>query len=451
MQGSESEGFRPPSALDRSVYHLHTSLTTLHSCITALNQSTQDLPRLNHLLRFKRKYEVITEDDIGSARSQLATEVRPELEKLLNKAEDLLWQLDKDSQLLEKKIEAQEESLNVLKMGNDSAEEQNAKKAEATVAEQIKVLKRLKQRKETLRKSVEEKMEQHRHLLQDNKRIEAEKQAKSAQISKERSNQAVTTQSIRSQRNVLQRELTNLESQLTERRAILREKEASRSFIKEHENQVSVGDTLSASGNETEEKVINTDKWQLYPDQLRLLISIKDVCASGNLKGSTENLDALEKILRKYFIQSQKDRDLISSEILPERHTWKQHAVTQMKIMSKLLFPEGNIGITIGRMFEILLAKLDLVAIEKGLGASILNKASRLVFARASLNVELQEFPPSQEGRHHLQQVIRILSDIGLIETVMEVPDDNGTDGEALENTSATMMIRVKSVTPVLA
>lgn len=50
-----------------------------------------------------------------------------------------------------------------------------------------------------------------------------------------------------------------------------------------------------------------------------------------------------------------------------------------------------------------------------------------------------QEFPPAQERRHNLQKAIHILSDIGVIETLQEVDEQNDTSpGE--------MIIRVKGV-----
>lgn len=37
-----------------------------------------------------------------------------------------------------------------------------------------------------------------------------------------------------------------------------------------------------------------------------------------------------------------------------DRKQWKRHSIKQMKVMCKILFPEGTVGATMGRIVEML-------------------------------------------------------------------------------------------------
>ncbi|RUS27137.1 hypothetical protein BC938DRAFT_483669 [Jimgerdemannia flammicorona] len=180
-------------------------------------------------------------------------------------------------------------------------------------------------------------------------------------------------------------------------------------------------------------------QWQRYPSQLAVLLHIASRFRDRSFSAPRGVLEDLEVETRLYLQQIQRDQDVVTATTLPDRRTWKLQATAQMRAVCKVLFPENNVGITMGRVLEILMAgpqqpgevatNQDEVDLERGVGVK--------VFAR--------EFPPSQERRHNLQRAIQMLGEFGILETVMEVAE--GTDGP---DGQGEMMVRIKGVERVL-
>jgi hypothetical protein len=111
-----------------------------------------------------------------------------------------------------------------------------------------------------------------------------------------------------------------------------------------------------------------------------------------------------------------------------------------MKVMCKILFPDGTVGTTMGRIIEMLFCD-DPTKKDGSSQKSEDDEAMIDILERGvPVKVLAREFPPAQERRHNLQKAIQILSDIEVIETLQEVDDDHD------ESSPGEMIIRVKGV-----
>ncbi|RUS13675.1 hypothetical protein BC937DRAFT_94955, partial [Endogone sp. FLAS-F59071] len=263
----------------------------------------------------------------------------------------------------------------------------------------------------------------------------------------------------------LQCELAEMETQIqnrkkelqTLRRSSLSEKEM-RKVSKEDDPRTPTKRDREASvagvSEPSMDGKVDESQWQKYPSQLALLLHIASRCRDGTLKAPRDALEDLEIEARMYLQQIQRDHDVVTTTTYPDRRTWKSQATAQMRGVCKVLFPENNVGIAMGRVLEILVegpqqpGELpedgDEVDLERGVGVKI--------FAR--------EFPPSQERRHNLQKAIQMLGEFGIVETVMEVVE--GEEGEAGKRSRGgvgaglqghqmgEMMVRIKGVKRVV-
>lgn len=177
-----------------------------------------------------------------------------------------------------------------------------------------------------------------------------------------------------------------------------------------------------------------------YPQHLRFIQGVLERICDSSYRGDSRILKELESQGRKYLQQIQKARTTISTVSQTDRKQWKRHSVKQMKVMCKILFPDGTVGTTMGRIIEMLFCDDS----TKKDGSSQKSQDDEMMIdileRGVPVKVLAREFPPAQERRHNLQKAIQILSDIGVIETLQEVDDDHG------ESAPGEMIIRVKGV-----
>ncbi|KAH8553072.1 hypothetical protein BGW37DRAFT_281640 [Umbelopsis sp. PMI_123] len=236
-------------------------------------------------------------------------------------------------------------------------------------------------------------------------------------------------------------ELASVELKLNQKKKLIQTKR--RSTIG------SIGDGITADSKKSRRrKLVEADldntlgndepHWKFYPQHLRFIQDVLERICNSSYQGDPRLLEEYESQARHYLQQIQKDRTTISTVTQTDRKQWKRHSIKQMKVMCKILFPEGTVGATMGRIIEMLFS--DEPTIKKDGQKSEDDDSMIDILERGvPIKVLAREFPPAQERRHNLQKAIHILSDIGVIETLQEVDENNDiSPGE--------MIIRVKGI-----
>jgi DASH complex subunit SPC19 len=72
----------------------------LDSSISILDSGVNDFPRLSIVLQITRHFELISESDLHTAQSSLLSEIRPEVDNLLNRVSNYLDKLERREQSL---------------------------------------------------------------------------------------------------------------------------------------------------------------------------------------------------------------------------------------------------------------------------------------------------------------------------------------------------------------
>ncbi|KAJ9641457.1 DASH complex subunit spc19 [Coniosporium tulheliwenetii] len=153
------------NSLEGCVSSLRSSMQLLDSSISILDSGVNDFPRLAKVLQTTRHFELISEPDLLAAQASLLSEIRPEVDNLLNRVSNYLDKLERREQSLIAKCE-----LNEGRLSQDSssafAKPQNARKASSSYGasrqsvggvsamEEFKI-KQLRQKKERLSYAVE--------------------------------------------------------------------------------------------------------------------------------------------------------------------------------------------------------------------------------------------------------------------------------------------------------
>ncbi|KAF1995820.1 hypothetical protein P154DRAFT_415869, partial [Amniculicola lignicola CBS 123094] len=88
------------SSLEGCVSSLRSSMQLLDSSITILDSGVNDFPRLAKVLQTTRHFELISEPDLKAAQSTLLSEIRPEVESLLQRVNNYLDKLERREQSL---------------------------------------------------------------------------------------------------------------------------------------------------------------------------------------------------------------------------------------------------------------------------------------------------------------------------------------------------------------
>ncbi|KAF2192550.1 hypothetical protein K469DRAFT_717097 [Zopfia rhizophila CBS 207.26] len=153
------------SSLEGCVSSLRSSMQLLDSSISILDNGVNDFPRLSKVLQTTRHFELISEPDLHSAQSALLSEIRPEVESLLQRVSNYLDKLERREQSLIAKCDLNEGRLSRDSTGasafRPSSRSSEAKRAgaeeggKAMSALQEMKYKQLRQKKQRLSYAVE--------------------------------------------------------------------------------------------------------------------------------------------------------------------------------------------------------------------------------------------------------------------------------------------------------
>ncbi|KAF2271050.1 DASH complex, subunit Spc19 [Lojkania enalia] len=96
------------SPLEGCVASLRNSMQLLDGTISILDSGVNDFPRLAKVLQTTRHFELISEPDLQAAQSALLSEIRPEVENLLQRVHNYLDKLERREQSLIAKCDLNE-------------------------------------------------------------------------------------------------------------------------------------------------------------------------------------------------------------------------------------------------------------------------------------------------------------------------------------------------------
>ncbi|KAG2181278.1 hypothetical protein INT43_008861 [Umbelopsis isabellina] len=450
---------KPHSVLENlqgSVDKLSHTLNALQGSVELLQPSTKDFTRLKQVMQFQRQYDLVSEKDIKAAQSQIAQDIRPQIDKLLSDAEGAMTKLMSEERELEATVEKQEEELKVQQskytgsqrhgMLHDRMKQGDQDKSDPDAIESMRRIKNLKLKKDSLIRSIEDRSEeierkehQLRKLQGDSVRMQQIKQSTTMEGTAQES-------PLQQRKRQLMAELATIELKLSQKQKAIKSQrpnhsstmvDVSKDQKPSRRRKFMEADMDGSLGNDE-------PHWMFYPQHLRFIQGVLERICDSSYRGDPRILKELESQGRKYLQQIQKARTTISTVSQTDRKQWKRHSVKQMKVMCKILFPDGTVGTTMGRIIEMLFCDDS----TKKDGSSQKSQDDEMMIdileRGVPVKVLAREFPPAQERRHNLQKAIQILSDIGVIETLQEVDDDHD------ESAPGEMIIRVKGVESIL-
>ncbi|EKG11740.1 DASH complex subunit Spc19 [Macrophomina phaseolina MS6] len=145
------------NSLEGCVSSLRSSMQLLDSSISILDTGVNDFPRMSKVLQTTRHFELISEPDLRNAQRSLLSEIRPEVENLLNRVSNYLDKLERREQSLIAKCELNEGRLSQYNNEPSASRSRSASRAGSRVPgsgglaplEELK-MKQLRQKKERL-------------------------------------------------------------------------------------------------------------------------------------------------------------------------------------------------------------------------------------------------------------------------------------------------------------
>ncbi|CAM0137490.1 hypothetical protein VKS41_003147 [Umbelopsis sp. WA50703] len=451
---------KPHSVLENlqgSVDKLSHTLNALQGSVQLLQPSTKDFTRLKQVMQFQRQYDLVSENDIKAAQSQIAQDIRPQIDRLLSDAEAVMTKLVNEEQELEAtasirfktSVEKQEEELKVQQsrytgsqrqgMLHDRMKQGEQDKSDPDAIASMRRIKNLKLKKDSLIRSIEdrsEEIERKEHQL-------LKLQGDLKHFKQNATTEGTVQESLFEQRKrQLMAELATVELKLSQKQKVIKSQQPTHSNTMADVSKVQKKSRRRKFMEADMDNSLGNDEphWMFYPQHLRFIQGVLERICDSSYRGDPRILKELESQGRKYLQQIQKARTTISTVSQTDRKQWKRHSVKQMKVMCKIFFPDGTVGTTMGRIIEMLFCD-DPTKKDGSSQKSEDDEAMIDILERGvPVKVLAREFPPAQERRHNLQKAIQILSDIEVIETLQEVDDDHD------ESSTGEMIIRVKGV-----
>ncbi|KAI9280168.1 Spc19-domain-containing protein [Umbelopsis sp. AD052] len=294
LSKKQSAWAKPHSVLENlqgSVEKLSLTLNALQGSVELLQPTTKDFTRLKHVMHFQRQYDLISEKDIKSAQSQIAQDIRPQIDTLLSEAESVMAKLLSEEQTLEATVEKQEEEMKhqQLKVNEKQrlenlhhrAGDEDRSKIDQASAEAIRRLKSLKLKKDGLIRTIEdraEEIERKEHQLyklkEDTKRMQQRKQNAASDGTAQDSQYEL-------RKRQLTAELASIELKLDQKKKMIQAK-----------RRTTIGDgIMSESKKSRRRKLVEADldntlgndepHWKFYPQHLRYIQDVLErICNS---------------------------------------------------------------------------------------------------------------------------------------------------------------------------
>ncbi|BFZ64598.1 DASH complex subunit spc19 [Saitoella coloradoensis] len=144
------------TSLESCISSLRSSVDLLSISISTLDTGINDFPRIAHLLSSTRHFELLPEPKVTAALQSLETEVGPQVQELLRRAEGSVNRLERREYALRSKMDLQEVRLQQKPPVKPRATVRPVVRTTATASRELEDrMRSLKARKERLAYSVE--------------------------------------------------------------------------------------------------------------------------------------------------------------------------------------------------------------------------------------------------------------------------------------------------------
>ncbi|KAG0338124.1 hypothetical protein BG000_004526 [Podila horticola] len=396
------------SALQRCVATLQQSDKTLKSTVSILDESTKGLPRLKTITSHTKQHDLVSEHDIATARAAVAKDAAPQLHTLLERAQDIVLEMEAQEQVLLARLQQAKEEQERLQQQQTTTTRNNKKGGHASDAKRLESLMKRKDELSLTALEIEEVMDQKREefrvLL-----VKAQQQPGNGHTGGSAAGKGAANaggsfgSGKRTKRNPTNesRELSQMQDE--RRKEIVRRTQALEAIDRDIQGQrKQIADLQTKKGQVTrmpKQEYNPTIPWEKYGKHFNFLESV----LNSEIKADARDKEALEETFERFMLNYTREietRMAASDKEGARLKRDKMRKVSQMRNLCKQLFPGDNIGQTMVRVLELLT-----------------ENPQNEVYHR---DLVQNEFPPEEERRHNLGRVITILKQISVIELVLE-------------------------------
>ncbi|KFH66093.1 hypothetical protein MVEG_08194 [Podila verticillata NRRL 6337] len=394
------------SALQRCVATLQQSDKTLKSTVSILDESTKGLPRLKTITAHTKQHDLVSEHDIATARAAVAKDAEPQLHTLLERAQDIVLELEAQEQQLMARLQLAKEERERQEQQQATTRSNNNSNNRGGHASDAKRLESLVKRKDELsltaleiEEVMDQKREEFRVLL-----MKAQQPGPGGNGGRGAANAGGAFGSgKRTKRNPTNesRELSQMQDE--RRKEITKRTQALEAIdldIQEQRKQIMDLQTKKGQTRRATKQEYNpTVPWTKYRDHFTFLENVLNSEVKTDARDKEPLEEAFERLMSNYTREIETRMSMSEKESARLKKD-KMRKVSQMRNLCKQLFPSDNIGQTMVRVLELLTENSQLEVYHKDLVQN--------------------EFPPEEERRHNLGRVITILKQVGVIELVLE-------------------------------
>ncbi|KAF9581725.1 hypothetical protein BGW38_001156 [Lunasporangiospora selenospora] len=404
---TQGSGLSYLPSLQRCVATLEESTQRLKSTVAILDEATAGYPRLKAITSHKKQYELVSEQDVTNAQSEVAKDVEPQLIMVTEKATQIVLQLEqKEYQLMDS-----------IQLAKTMAEQRTQRqKAARSGLSSIKKLQSLTKRKEELSRTVteldtviEQKRYEFHELVRKEEARGSSNPAKRLKLTAERESRDLDKKEEEKRKEINRRqlELESIRKKIDEKR---------RSLI----NLRRVADTQT--NNPPAHKNFDpSGPWKMYSSHYNFLGGAIQTELRVDTRDKNTYEETFERIFKLYEAELDPKQSKTDKE-MDELTKDKSRKMAQLRNLCRQLFPDECIGQTMVRLLELLIENPHHEVYHRDLVQS--------------------EFPPEEERRHNLGRVMTILKQFGVIEPMLETVVD--PEGEEGQEPKEQLVLRIK-------
>ncbi|KAG0039347.1 hypothetical protein BGZ82_008676 [Podila clonocystis] len=161
-EGMASNASYTLSALQRCVATLQQTDKTLKNTVSILDESTKGLPRLKTITSHTKQHDLVSEHDIATARAAVAKDAAPQLHTLLERAQDIVLEMEAQEQVLLARLQQAKEEQERLLAQTTTTRSKNKKGGHASDTKRLESLVKRKDELSLTALEIEEVMDQKR-------------------------------------------------------------------------------------------------------------------------------------------------------------------------------------------------------------------------------------------------------------------------------------------------
>ncbi|KAL7319744.1 hypothetical protein PS15m_002842 [Mucor circinelloides] len=383
LRTDQDDTFKRPHSsvedLQASAQSLSNILSILDTTIKNLDKETAEFSRQTRLSLFDRPYELVTENDISIAQTEIGKTIDAELDVLIEEAEKEMDKLKlEEEELIAKKAEKQME-LDELDRLIKLKEAENAQKSKSKSKENQRQAQFTPQQKQELRKLDNEKARLEQLLAYEDRRL-----AEKTEVLKELQKKNLETEKrLESAKNPTPAEIgeyeQNLLKQIEDFKQKIKEKKeeiAERKLQEEQEQAQAQADADVDQDQETS-NVSPSNTIARYKELFDMIDKLHQVITQPDFRASEEAVRECQVELEQFYKEIQQD--------VAKRKAKQPSSIEKLKRLCQVIIPDQAFARTTGRILELLYSSEDNLL---------------------PLDVLQKEFPEASESRHNFKKVV---------------------------------------------